>query len=361
MEHLKPFGWDDGFAVHLSPEDIQNFVVARVTAEHKNAFAVVDGASERRATISGKFFHDIRRSTDMPVVGDWVCLRRDIADAGVIEKIIPRKTMLSRRAPNDRKTFGNDKEQVIVANVDVVFIVSSLNQNFNLSRIERALALVYTSGAMPVILLSKADLADDAPAKIIAVEGIAFGVPIISFSNITGQNIDQIRSYITPGKTVSLIGSSGVGKTSLLNILTGRDEKTIEIRATDDRGRHATTARSLYVLDNGGMIIDTPGIREMGLVDGTDDLDEMYGDIEELAHACRYTDCSHTNEPGCALLSAIENGTLDERRLKNYFRLQKEQRFIEDKDGARRAKQAWHKSLAKEIRQMKKKGQVKST
>lgn len=353
MENLESMGWDDFFQNQLNPSELNNSVIARVIAEHKNAFTIRTDSGECRATISGRFFHELKQSADMPVVGDWLLLRKPIETTGVIEKIIPRKTMLSRRAPTDRKTFGNDKEQAIVANIDIVFIVSSLNQNFNLSRIERALALVYSSGAMPIVLLSKADLCDDATNKVFQVEQIAFGVPVVAFSNITQANIDTIAGFITPGKTACLIGSSGVGKTSLMNTLCGLSEKTAEIRSADDRGRHATTSRSLYVLSNGGMLIDTPGIREMGLLDGVDELDNMYDDIEELACGCKFSDCTHTSEPGCAVLAAIESGNMDERRFKNYARMQKETRFQSDKAGAIKAKQEWHKKLSKVIRQMK--------
>lgn len=353
MQNLKNIGWDDFFQNQVSTDQLNNHVIARVIAEHKNTFTVKTENAESRATISGRFFHKLKRTADMPVVGDWVLLRKPVETTGIIEKIITRRTMLSRRAPDDRKTFGNDKEQAIVSNIDTVFIVSSLNQNFNLSRIERALALVYSSGASPIILLSKSDLCDDTANKVLAVEQIAFGVPVVSFSNITNANIEQIAGFITPGKTACLIGSSGVGKTSLTNTLCGLSEKTIAVRSSDDRGRHATTARSMYILDNGGMLIDTPGIREIGLLDGTDGIDCMYDDIEELTQTCKFSNCTHTSEPGCALLSAIENGALDERRLRNYFRLQRENRFQTDKAGAVRAKEEWLKKLSKTLRQMK--------
>ncbi|MDR1071255.1 MAG: ribosome small subunit-dependent GTPase A, partial [Rickettsiales bacterium] len=238
-------------------------------------------------------------------------------------------------------------------NIDVIFIVTSLNQNFNLSRIERALALAYDSGATPVILLSKSDLCEDAPAKIAEVERIAFGVPVIQFSNITGQNIDAIRGMIKPGQTACLIGSSGVGKTTLTNTLCGLSDKTIEIRAKDGRGRHATTGRALHPVAGGGMIIDTPGIREIGLLDNAASLEEMYGGMEELISKCRFGNCTHANEPGCAVRAAIENGELDERQFKNYVKMQTENRWATDSAGARRAKQERNKAIAKLVRRIK--------
>ena len=350
MEYLKSLGWDEFFENNLGSEN--SFAVARVIAEHKNAFIIKAKDGENRAVISGRFFHNIEKTADMPVVGDWVLVRNTDGDS-VIHKIMPRKTALVRRAPGVKKTFGSDGQQSIASNVDTVFIVTSLNQNFSLSRIERALALVYASGAIPVILLSKSDLCDNVEQKINLVGQVAFGAPVIRFSNITMQGIDEIKQKIEPGKTVVLLGSSGVGKTSLMNILTGKAEKTIEIREKDGRGRHATVARSLYVLENGGMIIDVPGIREMGLSDGDSDLGQSYTDIEELITACRFTNCTHQNEPGCAVLDAIENGLLDERRLKNYLKIQKENLFQSDKLSARRAKTEKNKKLIKLKRQAK--------
>ena len=356
MKNLNELGWGDFFKNHISPDDKNKYIITRIIAEHKNAFDVSDGGAEFRATISGRFFHELKRTADMPVVGDWVLMRRNGADTDtvMIEKIIPRQTMLRRRAPTDRKTFGNDGEQVIVSNVDIIFIVTSLNQNFNLSRIERALALVYGSGAAPVVLLSKSDLCDDAPAKIAEVEQIAFDVPVIPFSNITGQNVDVIAGMIKPGQTACLIGSSGVGKTSLTNTLCGISEKTTEIRAKDDRGRHATTGRSLYILANGGMIIDTPGLREIGLLDNAESLEQIYGGIEELICQCRFNNCTHTNEPDCAVRTAIESGELEARQFKNYIKMQKESRWVNDSAGARKDKQEWNKKVAKLVRQIKK-------
>ncbi len=353
MNSITNLGWDNFFETALSDQEKNDFVIARVIAEHKNAFTIHDGIAERRAIISGKMYFNIQKTSDMPVVGDWVLLRVEPNSNAIIERVLPRKTALTRRAPNDRKTFGNDGTQIIASNIDIVFIVTSLNQNFNLSRIERALAMVYTSGATPVILLSKADLCDTAEIKINMVEEVAFGVPVISFSNMTMNNVDTINNMILPGKTACLLGSSGVGKTSLMNILCNRTEKTSEIREKDSHGRHATTSRSLYILSNGGLIIDTPGIREIGLVDSDQEIDKLYGDIEDLITECRFSNCSHTNEPGCAILDAIENGVLDERRFKNYLKVQKESSFQSDKVGALKAKHEKFKKISKMAKKLK--------
>lgn len=355
MENLKFLGWDDFYEKYLTSNDKEKYEIARIISEHKNAFIIKTANCECRATISGHFFHNIETRSDIPVVGDWVLVQRGFQDSAIIQKIIPRKTKLNRRSPVDRKALsGGNFEQVIASNIDIVFIITSLNQNFNLSRIERALALVYTSGAVPAILLSKSDLCEDFGIKTQQVEQIAFGVPVINFSNVTARGLDEIQKLIEPGKTACMLGSSGVGKTSLMNILCNRSEKTVEIREKDAHGRHATTARSLYFLENGGMIIDTPGIREIGLFDSDNEsLGNTYQDIELLALLCKFRDCTHTNEPGCAVLEAIKTGDLDERRLKNYLKLQKENIFVSDKVQALREKETKFKKIAKMIKQIK--------
>lgn len=354
MISLKQLDWCDFFENHLTAEDKHNLKIARITSAHKNLFIILTEDKEYSAKISGKFFHNATTQSDFPVVGDWVLIRKDTDGVCMIEKILPRKTALIRKAPADRKRFKtNTKEQAIVSNVDLVFIVTSLNQNFNLSRIERALAFVYSSGATPVILLSKSDLCDDVEEKINLVEGIAFGVPVHSFSNETRDGVDVIADFIKEGETTCLIGSSGVGKTSLVNFLCSRNEKTSEIREKDARGRHATTARSLYFLPNGGMIIDTPGLRELGLFDeDSSGLDRTYRNIEQLTASCKFKNCTHETEPGCAVREAVEKGVLDERRLANYFKMKKEQAFETDKAAAVREKKAETKRISKLIRQM---------
>jgi len=355
MKSLKQLGWNDFYENHLTAEDKNNFKIARVIAEHKNKFVLSTGTDEHRAKISGKFFYNAETQADIPVVGDWVLIRKDNQEPCIIEKILPRKTALTRRASLDRKSFKtNLKEQTVVSNIDKIFIVVSLNKNFNLSRIERSLIFVYNSGANPIILLSKSDLCDSVEEKLSLVQEIAFGVPILSFSNITLEGIDAITSYIKEGETVCLIGSSGVGKTSLINILCSRSEKTIEIREKDDKGKHATTSRSLYFLSNGGMIIDTPGLKEIGLWEDNIGFETTYSDIEKLASLCKFKNCTHKTEPECFIREAIEQGELDERRFKNYLKMKKEQEFQDDKIGALQKKQNETKKISKLIKKMKK-------
>lgn len=354
MKNLESIGWNSYYEDNITDKDKKNFDIARVIAEHRKFFVIKTSDKEYRAIVSGNFFHNTMTKSDMPVVGDWVMIKKDTFDPAIIQKIITRKTALTRRLPADRKASAGSKEQVIGSNIDTVFIVTSLNQNFNLSRIERALALVYSSGATPVILLSKSDLCDAADKKIELVKEVAFEVKIISFSNITMIGIDEIKSLFKPGKTFCLIGSSGVGKTSLMNILCDKSEKTAEIRAKDDTGRHATTARSLYFLENGGMLIDTPGIREIGLINSDTDTVESFDDIDELATNCKFNDCSHGNEPGCAVNAAIANGELDSRRFNNYLKMKTENKFQNDKEIAMRNKNVKFKKISKMIKQIKK-------
>ncbi|OPZ79165.1 MAG: putative ribosome biogenesis GTPase RsgA [Alphaproteobacteria bacterium ADurb.Bin438] len=353
MKSIKNLGFSDFHEKSLEPCDIENYKISRITAEHKNSYIVNDGNYDYFATISGKFFHKLQNEGTIPVVGDFVLLKKDTLSPAIIEKIVPRKTCLKRISKLNRKSFNiSNKEQIIVSNVDKVFIVTSLNQDFNLSRIERALSFVYDSGASPIILLSKSDICDNLDELMDKVEQIAFGVPIIAYSNVTKDGLDKIKSFIKQGETYCLIGSSGVGKTSLINNICGLNEKTIKIREGDDKGKHATTSKALYVLENGGMIVDLPGLREIGIFNENEGFDTTYSDIEELIGLCKFSDCTHTNEPNCAVRQAIKDGFLDERRFKNYLKLKKEQEFVTDKKQAMLKRKQELKRISKLIRQM---------
>jgi ribosome biogenesis GTPase len=271
--------------------------------------------------------HESENYSEFPVVGDWVLAKPPVGGTAVIVRRLERRSELSRRRPIDRNSLRTSTErQVLASNLDYVFIVMSLNQDLNSSRLERLLTIVWNSGATPVVLLSKADLCPDTDAKTNEIQTLASGANVHGFSSLQGQGMQAIRNYFKPGVTACLIGSSGTGKTTLLNVLCGTQYKTLTIREDDDKGRHATTARALFFLPEGGMIIDTPGMREIGLMDDSD-LTAAFTDIVELAGKCKFADCTHRVEPDCAVLSALAEGGLQQEHYTNYLKLCRELEF----------------------------------
>lgn len=351
---LRKLGWNAFFGEGFRPY-AAGHEPGRVSGVVKNGCKVRTKGGEVRARVPGS----LRREGTYPAVGDWVALSSDDAGTYTIQAVLPRRSKISRKDAG--RAAG---EQVIVTNVDAAFIVTSFNRDLNLRRLERYLAIVMQSGAEPVIVLNKADTCADTEAAMNDVRAIAPGVPLYAVSAATGAGLGQLAPYLREGKTVALLGSSGVGKSTLINALEGSDRlKVGEIREDDSRGRHTTTARELIVLASGGVIVDNPGMRELQLWDAG--LAATFADVEGLAARCKFSDCRHQGEPGCMVRKAIAEGTLPEVRLESYRKLQRELLAAERKKdpelmAAERKK--WKKigQLANEIRKSKESGQYRS-
>jgi ribosome biogenesis GTPase len=309
---LAELGWNADLAEQLEP----GLVPGRVTAAHRAAYDVQTADEVVRTRLPGRMLHE---NADV-AVGDWVGL-----GDGLIRTVLPRQSALVR------KTAGRTTEaQTLASNVDVAFIVSSLGPDLEPRRIERYLVTIWESGATPEVVLTKADRIEDPGPMVAEVESVALGVPVHVVSAISGQGMDALRARIQPGMTAVLIGSSGVGKSTIVNAFVGHEQMAVkEVRADDDEGQHTTSHRELILLPGGGVVIDTPGIRELQLWDASEGgMSEAFSDVEELAAECKFNDCTHTSEPGCAVLAAVESGELAQDRLQSWFKLQRELRAI---------------------------------
>ncbi len=336
MTNIEQYGWNDSWHECFKEYVGLGFKPARVLAEHKNKYRLFTEYGECWGEIAGKFHYQATSRKDYPAVGDWVAVvqrETEHSDKGiaVIHGVLSRKSLFSR------KVAGNTTdEQIVAANFDTVLVMMSLNRDFNLRKLERYIVAAWDSGAVPAIVLSKADLCNDVAEKVARVEEIAPGIPVYGISSSNGIGIDQVRQIFRSGRTVVILGSSGVGKSTFVNTVAGVEIlKTGAIRENDDRGRHTTTHRQLVCLPDGSMVIDTPGMRELGMIDVSDGVNITFSDIEELAGECRFRNCSHTNEPDCAVLRALEEGTLNEDRLEGYRKLQKEVVYMEAKQNQR--------------------------
>ena len=316
--------------------------VGRITLQEKGMYRICTIMGEQNALVSGRFQFDARFVSDYPAVGDYVMV--DCADpyTAVIHQVLPRKSLFVRKAAGTSKT-----EQVVAANIDTVFLCMSLNDDFNLRRLERYLAVAWESGADPVVVLTKADLCGDLPQKQREVEAIAMGVDILTTSAMESDGYRQIMPYITQGRTVAFVGSSGVGKSTLINRLLGEERLATDGLRNDDKGHHTTTHRELLFLPNGAMVIDTPGMRELGMWDAASGVEQTFGDIEELAARCRFRNCSHSGEPGCAVRAALESGHLDAGRWLSYQKLKNENSYAADSESYLAAKEKKFKEISK--------------
>jgi ribosome biogenesis GTPase / thiamine phosphate phosphatase len=329
---LEALGWEPEFEEHFREHGEQGLVPGRVAAEHRGAYAVRTASGEAWAELAGKLRHEAMGRGELPAVGDWVALQPGAGRKATIKAVLPRRTKISRKV-----TLGETEEQVLAANVDTILLVSSLNHDLNVRRIERYLATAWESGAQPAIVLNKADLCpiEERTLLVAEVEAVAFGVPVHTVSAVTAEGMDELRPYLAAGRTVVLLGSSGVGKSSLINCLIGSEQLlTREIRE-DGRGRHTTTHRELLALPGGGLVIDTPGLRELQLWESSEGLDEAFEDVADLAAECRFADCGHESEPGCAVREAISSGSLPEERLESYRKLPRELARLERRRDAR--------------------------
>jgi len=345
---MKQYGLTDRFAALASmhPE----WIVGRITLQEKGLYQLVTAQGEKWAEVSGKFRYSADVASDYPAVGDFVMVDWN-GDGGnaVIHQILPRKSCITRKAAGNAR-----QEQVVAANIDTIFLCMSLNNDFNLRRLERYLSIAWDSGATPVIVLTKADLCDDLPEKMADVSSIAIGVDVLVTSALNEDGYAQVLPYIREGRTVAFIGSSGVGKSTLINCLLGEQRLDTNGLRNDDKGRHTTTHRELILLPCGGMVIDTPGMRELGMWDSDAGIDQTFGEIEELAACCRFHDCSHQSEPGCAIQKALRDGTLSEDRWHSYLKLKSETAYAEDSQSYLAAKQKKFKDIAKFSRSLKK-------
>jgi ribosome biogenesis GTPase / thiamine phosphate phosphatase len=326
---LTDWGWDDGHANAFASQAGAGHEAGRVLVEDRGSYLVGTATGDVRATVSGRFRFDAELDgpVGFPVVGDWVILQETgDPDHRLVRGLLPRRTAVIRRAPTDHSAA----EQVLAANVDLLLIVTSLNHDLNPRRLERYLALAWSSGAQPVLVLNKSDLAPDVDAALARVEGLAGDVPVHAVSATTGHGLDLLAARLVDGRTVALMGSSGVGKSTLVNALAGEIvEATGEIRQDDARGRHTTSRRHLVRVPGRGLILDTPGLRELGLADDDGGLDATFADIDALAAGCRFGDCSHEQEPGCAVRRAIADGSLDPARLASRRKLDRETARVE--------------------------------
>jgi ribosome biogenesis GTPase len=349
LSDLSALGWNETLAEQFEPHAAAGLIPGRVTVQHRGAYDVLTEPGELRCDVAGRLYDESSSPADLPAVGDWVAVApRAEESAGTIQAVLPRRTKFSRKT-----AWQAAEEQVLASNVDVVFIVTSLNEELNLRRLERYLILARESGAQPVVLLTKTDLSDDVSGAVEDVRSIAFDVPVHALSSVTGEGLDDVRSYLRPGVTAALLGSSGVGKSTLVNTLAGEELLTTREIRDDGQGRHTTTRRELVQLPGGGLVIDTPGMRELQLWVAEEGLEETFEDVTSLFEHCRFSDCRHESEPGCAVKEAIAEGTLAPERWESYLKLEAELAHLErrlDKRATSEERKRW-KSLSRFARE----------
>lgn len=339
---IEDFGWGAALNAAFEPHYAAGLQPARVIAHHRGLWRLMTQTGECAGRLSGRFVAEAGDG-EHPVVGDWLAIHRaDVDGDALIHAVMKRKSTFARRAA------GGVGVQIVAANVDVAFLVAGLNNDLNPRRLERYLVAARDSGAAPVIVLTKADLSSDVEGERAAVVAIAAGAPVVTLCAMTGEGLDALDQWLQPGTTTALLGSSGAGKSTLLNALAGKElMSTGAVREADDRGRHTTTHRELFRLPGGALLIDTPGMRELGLVTEDAALDESFADVIGLIQSCKFSNCTHTAEPGCAVLAALADTTLDASRWQSYLKLHRELAFVARKDDP--AAEAAHRAQWKQI------------
>ncbi|HEY7258068.1 MAG TPA: ribosome small subunit-dependent GTPase A [Gaiellales bacterium] len=329
--NIASLGWGDALAETFQEHADAGLRPGRVAIQHRGAYVLLTEDGEVWAGVRGRLRHAADSTADLPAVGDWVAYDHpEGAERAAVHAILPRRSAFRRK-----QAGYETAEQVVAANVDVLFLVTSLNQDLNVRRIERYMTLAWESGADPVVVLTKADLCADVQTAVALVETVTFGVPVHVTSALTGEGFDALRAHLEGGRTGAAVGSSGVGKSTLINHLAGEERLATRDIRSDGRGRHTTTHRELIVLPGTGCVIDTPGMRELQLWDSEEGLEKAFEDVETLILECRFSDCAHETEPGCAVRSALDDGRLESERFESYRKLQRELRWLETRHDAR--------------------------
>ena len=349
MDHfvnIRKYGFSEVFSSKISQDSLLE--PARVLSQEKGFYRIITDKGEKLAEVSGKFRFQTTILSDYPAVGNFVLVNwNESGNSSIIESLLPRKSAFIRKAAGEPQ-----QEQIVAANIDTVFLCMALNHDFNLRRLERYISIAWDSGAMPVVVLTKSDLCDDLEQKLSEVSSVAFGVDVLVTTSTEENGYKVLLPFISEGKTIAFIGSSGVGKSTLINRLLGKDQLKTNGLRNDDKGRHTTTHRELFLLPSGGMVIDTPGMREFGMWDNDTGIEKTFADIEELAAQCKFRNCTHTNEPGCAIRSALEMGELEMNRWQSYQKLKAENDYMEDKESYMITKGKREKEISKLIKKM---------
>jgi ribosome biogenesis GTPase len=359
--NLPNLGWNEFFEIHFEKFKNNGLIPARVAQEHRHNFLLYFERGELIGSVSGKFRFQAQSKGEFPAVGDWVAaLIREGERKAVIRAVLPRRSKFSRKAVLSGgmpDTGGKTEEQILAANVDYIFLISGLDGEFNLRRIERYLSISWESGATPVMILNKADVCTDVKSHLQHARSISMGADIHTISAAKSEGLDVFAKYLTSGKTGAFLGSSGVGKSTIINVLLGEERLQVgAVREFDKKGRHTTSVRELIILPAGGMVIDTPGMRELSMWDQEEGITKTFDDVEQIALECRFRDCKHQDEPGCAVKLAIEEGRLDAKRLVSYLKLKKELALLslrKDQRARLDVKKRW-KEISIAARKMKK-------